>query len=450
MARRSGSSRSGPIGHRVSAVIPLNTVSRDKLRPDVGHDVVAQRDAEARVAASLEQAIEQRRSSAVERAKDEAAHGGMANQARLGDHRRDIRRASGHMRATHGACQRLDAVHAVLKRDDERVGSDERRQHSCRLVRVVQFDREEDDIDGADRGGVVGRLHACHLVVALRTVDPKTALAKSRKMRAAGDERHVRARLRQTSAKIAADAAAAKDRNTHNLGNDTCVHGGRPDPVRRRALHERPRMIDKRGEAGMNVRYTIVDSPLGRLLVAATSRGVCAVAMGRSDVVLRRALALEHPGAAIAKDHGALSGWTREILAHLSGRRPRLQLPLDVQATAFQWQVWNALAAIPRGETRSYAAVAAAVGRPRAARAVGRACATNPVALAIPCHRVVPAAGGVGGYRWGASRKERCSPLRVECRSDDRSTGNPCGSTFFPGLAFPPIPAIAVISTPTS
>ena len=168
----------------------------------------------------------------------------------------------------------------------------------------------------------------------------------------------------------------------------------------------------------MLFRSTIVDSPLGRLLVAATSRGVCAVAMGRSDVVLRRALALEHPGAAIVKDHGALSGWTREILAHLSGRRPRLELPLDVQATAFQWQVWNALAAIPRGETRSYAAVAAAVGRPRAARAVGRACATNPVALAIPCHRVVPAAGGVGGYRWGASRKRAL--LAAEGRMPER------------------------------
>ncbi len=189
------------------------------------HDVVAQRDAEPRVAARLEEAVEQRRSFAVERAKDDAAHGGMANQARLGDDGRDICGTTGDMRTSHGAGQRLDAVHAVLKRHDERVGSDERRQHSCRLFGVVQFDGEEDDIDGADRGGVVGRLHARHLVIALRTVDSKTALAKSRKMRAAGDERHVRARLRQTSAKIAADAAAAKDRNAHDRGNDTRVLG---------------------------------------------------------------------------------------------------------------------------------------------------------------------------------------------------------------------------------
>jgi AraC family transcriptional regulator of adaptative response/methylated-DNA-[protein]-cysteine methyltransferase len=163
--------------------------------------------------------------------------------------------------------------------------------------------------------------------------------------------------------------------------------------------------VYKRGGAGMSVRYAIVDSPLGRLLVAATARGVCAVAMGRSDVVLLRALAQEYPVAAIAEDRGALSDWTKRILAHLSGHRPHLDLPIDVRATAFQWQVWKALAAIPSGETRSYSAVASAIGRPGAARAVARACATNPVALAIPCHRVVPSAGGVGGYRWGASRK---------------------------------------------
>ena len=161
----------------------------------------------------------------------------------------------------------------------------------------------------------------------------------------------------------------------------------------------------QRGGAGMEVRYTIVGSPLGRLLVAATPRGVCAVAMGEFNRELECALRSEFPAANVAADRGSLARWTRQILAHLAGRRPRLDLPLDVQATAFQWQVWNALAAIPRGETRSYAEVASAIGRPRAARAVARACAANPVALAVPCHRVVPATGGVGGYRWGAARK---------------------------------------------
>jgi AraC family transcriptional regulator of adaptative response/methylated-DNA-[protein]-cysteine methyltransferase len=162
----------------------------------------------------------------------------------------------------------------------------------------------------------------------------------------------------------------------------------------------------KKGGAGMSIRFTIVDSPLGRLLVGATSRGVCAVSMGSSDEELERALVSEYPAAVIARDTEALAAWTRGVLEHLAGRRPRLDLPLDVQATAFQWQVWTALGSIPYGETRSYTDVALAIGRPRAARAVARACATNPVALAIPCHRVVPAAGGVGGYRWGAARKK--------------------------------------------
>jgi AraC family transcriptional regulator of adaptative response/methylated-DNA-[protein]-cysteine methyltransferase len=182
--------------------------------------------------------------------------------------------------------------------------------------------------------------------------------------------------------------------------------------------------VYRRGGAGMEIGYTIVDSAntsLGRLLVAATSRGVCAVAMGSSDTELTRALAREYPAAAITTDAGALAQWTRSILAHLSGRRPRLDLPLDVQATAFQWQVWQALAAIPYGETRTYSDVASSIGRPRAMRAVARACATNPVALAIPCHRVVPAAGGAGGYRWGVGRKKTL--LRQERGKAGRQEG---------------------------
>jgi AraC family transcriptional regulator of adaptative response/methylated-DNA-[protein]-cysteine methyltransferase len=150
----------------------------------------------------------------------------------------------------------------------------------------------------------------------------------------------------------------------------------------------------------------VVDSPLGRLMVAATERGICSVKMGSSDVELTRALRREYPAAAIDTDAGRLATWTAAILAHLEGRAPRMDLPLDIRATSFQWQVWQALAAIPYGETRTYSEVARTIGQPRAVRAVARACATNPVALAIPCHRVVPAAGGTGGYRWGAARKK--------------------------------------------
>jgi AraC family transcriptional regulator of adaptative response/methylated-DNA-[protein]-cysteine methyltransferase len=162
----------------------------------------------------------------------------------------------------------------------------------------------------------------------------------------------------------------------------------------------------RRGGAGVQMKFTTVESPVGRLLIAATERGVCLVSIGRSDAELRGTLDREYPNAAVARDSGKLGRWTRQVLAHLAGRLPRLDLPLDIQATAFQWQVWEALAAIPYGSTRTYAEVAAAIGRPKAARAVARACAANPVALAIPCHRVVPSAGGVGGYRWGGSRKE--------------------------------------------
>jgi AraC family transcriptional regulator of adaptative response/methylated-DNA-[protein]-cysteine methyltransferase len=203
----------------------------------------------------------------------------------------------------------------------------------------------------------------------------------------------VRHWLRQGAAVTAAVVEAGYGSNSRFYERAVARFGMRP-------------AIYRRGGMGMSVRFTIVDSPVGRLLVAATARGVCAVSMGSSDAALRRALADEYPHATIVKDRGALTGWTEAILAHLEGRRPRLDLPLDVQATAFQWQVWAALAAIPPGETRSYREVASTIGRPTAARAVARACATNPVAIAIPCHRVVPSAGGVGGYRWGSSRKK--------------------------------------------
>jgi AraC family transcriptional regulator of adaptative response/methylated-DNA-[protein]-cysteine methyltransferase len=160
------------------------------------------------------------------------------------------------------------------------------------------------------------------------------------------------------------------------------------------------------GGTHMHIQYAIVDSALGRLLVAATDRGVCSVAMAASDEELKRNLRREYPAATIASASASLGPWVREILERLEGRKPRKDLPLDVRATAFQWQVWRALAEIPRGDTRTYSEVATAIGRPHAARAVGRACATNPVAVAIPCHRVVAISGALTGYRWGMARKK--------------------------------------------
>ncbi|HZT80149.1 MAG TPA: methylated-DNA--[protein]-cysteine S-methyltransferase [Gemmataceae bacterium] len=154
------------------------------------------------------------------------------------------------------------------------------------------------------------------------------------------------------------------------------------------------------------VGFHIVKCPLGRLLIAGTERGVCALYLGDEDADLEEALRQEYPAARIDRDGAGLGAWAAEVLDHLRGKRPHLDLPLDVQATAFQWRVWQELRAIPYGGTRTYGEVAARLGRPTAARAVARACATNPVSVVIPCHRVVREDGGLGGYRWGLSRKQ--------------------------------------------
>jgi AraC family transcriptional regulator of adaptative response/methylated-DNA-[protein]-cysteine methyltransferase len=161
------------------------------------------------------------------------------------------------------------------------------------------------------------------------------------------------------------------------------------------------------GGRGEVIRYATMPTPVGRVLVAATDRGVCSVSLGDTDVALVDELRTEYPSAALVSAPMEMRGAVRKVVDHLSGKLLRLDLPLDIRATAFQWQVWNALRAIPRGETRTYSQIAQEIGRPSAARAVARACASNPVALAVPCHRVVPAAGGIGGYRWGAGRKEK-------------------------------------------
>lgn len=161
----------------------------------------------------------------------------------------------------------------------------------------------------------------------------------------------------------------------------------------------------RRGGEGMNIAYTVAASPLGRLLVAATERGVSAVSIGDDDAYLEASLRHEYPAAAIRRDDAALNPTLAAIICHLEGQQPHLNLPLDVQATAFQQRVWQALCAIPYGSTRSYAAIAAAIGQPTATRAVAHACATNHAAIVIPCHRVVRENGDLGGYRWGIERK---------------------------------------------
>jgi len=165
-----------------------------------------------------------------------------------------------------------------------------------------------------------------------------------------------------------------------------------------------------RGGQGMRIVYTISDCPLGRVLVAATARGVCSVSLGDSDSELTTSLFAEYPKASIDSRDTVISPslnlWLSKVLEHLNGKSPRIDLPLDIQATAFQLRVWEELQGIPLGATRSYQEIAKAIGKPKAVRAVAGACAGNHVALVIPCHRVIREDKSMGGYRWGLKRKE--------------------------------------------
>ena len=163
----------------------------------------------------------------------------------------------------------------------------------------------------------------------------------------------------------------------------------------------------QKGGKGMKIKYTIANSSLGEVLVAATERGVSAVYLGDSEAKLASELRREYPRAAISAEQGAFSEWVKEVLGRVEGNVPRCELPLDLQATAFQRRVWQELQKIPRGTTRTYAQVARAMGKARAVRAVARACATNPVSIVVPCHRVVRTDGKLAGYRWGLTRKEQ-------------------------------------------
>jgi AraC family transcriptional regulator of adaptative response/methylated-DNA-[protein]-cysteine methyltransferase len=162
----------------------------------------------------------------------------------------------------------------------------------------------------------------------------------------------------------------------------------------------------RRGGEGMTMDYATADSSIGRLLVAATERGICAVSIGEDDAALEQSLAAEYPRATIRRDDDALRQYVDSIVAHLRDRTALIALPLDVVGTPFQQEVWQALRTIPAGERRTYGQVAASLGNPQGARAVARACAANPAALVIPCHRVVRGDGSSGGYRWGEERKQ--------------------------------------------
>jgi AraC family transcriptional regulator of adaptative response/methylated-DNA-[protein]-cysteine methyltransferase len=165
------------------------------------------------------------------------------------------------------------------------------------------------------------------------------------------------------------------------------------------------------GGAGASIRYTITATPLGQLLVAATTRGLCAVSLGDGEAALHARLVQEFPHAERERVDAGREEWLDAVvgrIAHELGwsdaEAPALP-PIDVAATAFQWRVWQALTRIPEGSTRSYGELAAELGVPKAARAIGRACGSNRLALIVPCHRVVREDGSPGGWRWGVERK---------------------------------------------
>jgi AraC family transcriptional regulator, regulatory protein of adaptative response / methylated-DNA-[protein]-cysteine methyltransferase len=163
----------------------------------------------------------------------------------------------------------------------------------------------------------------------------------------------------------------------------------------------------RRGGAGVRIGYTIDDAPVGRVLVATTERGVCAVELGASDADVERVLRTDFPNATIERNDGARETWVRAVMARVRDpRHPSThRIPLDLSGTDFQRRVWDALQAIPAGERRSYAQVAEAIGAPGSSRAVARACARNRVAVVVPCHRVVRGDGAISGYKWGVARK---------------------------------------------
>ena len=167
----------------------------------------------------------------------------------------------------------------------------------------------------------------------------------------------------------------------------------------------------RQGGRGLSITYATVDSPLGLLLIAATDRGVCFVQFGDTREGLLGKLRKEYPEAELEPMPNPPSKefrqWMEALNRYLENKQPSLDLPVDVRATASQMRVWNYLQSIPAGEVRSYGEVAAGIGAPSSTRAVARACATNPVALAIPCHRVIRGSGELGGYRWGLERKSK-------------------------------------------
>ena len=179
----------------------------------------------------------------------------------------------------------------------------------------------------------------------------------------------------------------------------------------------------RRGGEGLSIQYTIVDSPIGRLLLGATGNGICAVCIGASDEAVEAALREDYYAADLSRDDLQMKNWAEEFSKYFDGKDFPRDLPVDVQATAFQWKVWKHIQAIPYGKTTTYSKIAQELGKPKAVRAVANACAVNHVALLIPCHRVVGKRGDLRGYRWGLRRKQKLLSLENITRNKQSNAG---------------------------
>jgi AraC family transcriptional regulator of adaptative response/methylated-DNA-[protein]-cysteine methyltransferase len=172
----------------------------------------------------------------------------------------------------------------------------------------------------------------------------------------------------------------------------------------------------RRGAIATPIRYSFTASPIGRMLIAATDKGICSIQFADSEEELEQGLKQEFPFALRRRDDDGMAKLAGQVVQRISGGESSTSLPLDIQATAFQRRVWSYLQSIAFGKTRSYTEVAKAIRQPSAVRAVARACATNPVAIAIPCHRVLRSNGDLGGYRWGLERKKALLEIEASSR----------------------------------
>lgn len=250
---------------------------------------------------------------------------------------------------------------------------------------------------------------ACRIIVEAETMPSLQQLAD-----AAGLSRfHFHRLFRQVVGATPREYAQARraDRLAHNLASgqnvtQAILDSGYGSSARAYAACESMTPGARRdGGRGEAIGYTVISSTIGQVLVAATAKGLCAVELGDEPETLVRALQERFPTARVAEDRGRLRDWAQRVVRYIADPHARFELPLDIRGTAFQASVWRTLRKIPVGRTASYAEIAAALGRPTAVRAVAQACGANPLAVLIPCHRVVRSDGGLGGYRWGVARK---------------------------------------------